>query len=235
MKVSIIIPAHNEEKSIARTLQAVLALDYPDFEVIVVDNASSDTTADIIKNFSTIKLVTETKKGTQYAREAGRKGATGEFIAFIDADCIPDPQWLNNGMRLLTTKKAVAVSGPYNYYDASFIFKILSNILQQVIYVSVNNILYFFGLGGIVIGGNVIVSSHALHDLGGLNTAISFYGDDTDLAKKLSKQGRVIFSQHFVIKSSARRFKRSGSLKVFYLYFMNFMWVICFDKPYGNR
>ena len=88
MKVSVVIPAHNEEKNIAETIQALLAQDYSDLEIIVVNNASSDRTEEVAKGFMEVgpyqvKVVYEPKKGLLSARERGRKEAEGLIIANI--------------------------------------------------------------------------------------------------------------------------------------------------------
>ena len=73
MKISVIIPAYNEEQYLGKTLEAVLAQDYPDFEVIVVDNASTDGTAKIARSFQKAKLGSERgRKRCQLVREEER-------------------------------------------------------------------------------------------------------------------------------------------------------------------
>ena len=84
-KISVVVPAYNEALVISSTLRAILAQDYPDFEVIVVNNASTDNTAEIVHGFEisgkipSVRLVHETKKGLLHARERGRKEARGQI------------------------------------------------------------------------------------------------------------------------------------------------------------
>src|SRR5689334_20387724 len=99
MKISVIIPAYNEEQALAATIQSVLDQNYPNFEIIIVNNASSDNTQEIAQRFP-VKVVLEPRKGLLYARERGRKEATGEIIANIDADCLPKSNWLSSGIKL---------------------------------------------------------------------------------------------------------------------------------------
>src|SRR3990167_5374338 len=107
MKVSVVIPAYNEEKWIGQTLEAILEQDYQDFEVIVVDNASTDKTSDIVKLFkdARITLINEPKKGILYAREAGRKIATGDILAQLDADCLTKKDWISNAVKKFENEK----------------------------------------------------------------------------------------------------------------------------------
>ena len=130
MKISVIIPAHNEEKYLRQTLEAILAQDYPDFEVIVIDNASTDRTAEIARSFPGVKLVSESRKGTMWACERGRQEATGEIIVRMDADCLPEKDWLVKGVALFADSKVSGSSGPYNYYDADSFFRNFSLYFQ---------------------------------------------------------------------------------------------------------
>ena len=93
--VSVVVPAHNEAEYLARCLDALHAQDYPRAacEIIVVDNASTDATADIAGHYA-VTLVHEPVLGVARARNAGLRAAKGEIIAFVDADCIPCREWL---------------------------------------------------------------------------------------------------------------------------------------------
>jgi glycosyltransferase involved in cell wall biosynthesis len=221
MKVSIIIPAHNEEASIENTLKAVFKQDYPDFEIIVVNNNSSDRTSEIAEGMG-VKVLLETRKGTQWARECGRKEATGEIIANLDADCLPDPKWITNGVEHFSSKKVVAVTGPYDYYDGTTFFRKASLLIQRNIYPFFNSLLQMIGRSAVVIGGNVFLRSDTLSKVGGYNTSITFYGDDTDTAKRMIKRGKVAFDKDLIVKTSARRFKQEGTLKIFVIYLYHF-------------
>ena len=220
-KVSIVIPAHNEEHCLAATLEKVCALGYPDFEVIVVDNASTDRTSEIAQRFP-VKLVHEEKKGLLHARERGRVEAQGEIIANIDADCLPDKDWLKKGVAILNAKQAVAVSGPYYYFDGSFIFRSTSFFAQKYVYTAVSQLMQRTKGLGILIGGNTLIRTSALKNIGGYDTSILFYGEDTNTARKLCTEGKIVFSPRFVMPTSARRFQNEGTLKVIGLYLFNF-------------
>ena len=95
--ISIIIPAYNEEAFLAATLQAIFSQDYEHFEVLVVDNGSSDRTAEIARTFP-VRLLHEKRQGTMWACECGRKQATGDIIVRMDADCLPPSDWLRRGV-----------------------------------------------------------------------------------------------------------------------------------------
>ena len=221
MKISIVIPAHNEEASIEGTILAALNQDYPDFEIIVVDNNCTDRTAEIASRMG-VKVVSEKNKGTQWARERGRKEAVGEIIASLDADCLPNPDWLKKGTKYFSSLKIVSVGGPYDYYDADESFRKFSLFFQKNIYSLFNTLMQFFHKGATSIGGNSFFRASALEKIGGYDTKFVFYGDDTDTAKRISKEGKVIFDKNLVVKTSARRLKSEGTLKISITYIYHF-------------
>ena len=221
MKVSIVIPAYNEEACIAATLEKVCALRYPDFEVIVVDNASGDRTGEIARTFP-VKVVREDKKGLLHARERGRVEASGDIIANIDADCLPHPDWLSGGVRHFGDRRVAAVSGPYYYFDGAPAFRASSFFLQKYVYAFFSHGMQAIGKTGVLIGGNTLVRASVLRDAGGYDTSIIFYGEDTDTARRVSEKGKIVFSPKFVMDTSARRFKNEGTLKITGLYLYHF-------------
>ena len=227
MKISVVIPAYNEEKNIADTIQAVLAQDYNDFEVIVVNNASKDKTAEVASKFP-VNLVHEQRKGLLWARECGRVNAKGDLIVNIDADCLPDSNWLSNGVRHFTDPSIVAVTGPYDYHDGDWLFRNVSLQIQKHLYHLMNSTIQFpyIKKGAVLIGGNNFIRSEVLKKTGGYNTALVFYGEDTDTAKRVSKYGKVKFDKNLQMKTSARRFKDEGTLNITIKYIYHFFKVI---------
>ena len=220
-KVSVIIPVYNEEKYILPTLNAIISQDYKNYELIIVNNASTDGTDAMIRYFiqstpTSVNIIyeTESRQGTNYARECGRRLATGDIIAMLDADCVPDFYWVSNGAKELQTKNTVAATGAYYYYDASILLRVFSLISQLVIFKFVNRVRQMNKKGAILIGGNAFVNAQLLQSIGGFNTNLTFYGDDIDIAIKMSKFGNVSYSTILTIKTSSRRYKACGFWKV---------------------
>jgi len=97
---SIVICTHNRCNVLQETLQELVHLDYPEdcYEIIIVDNASQDETRKIFNEAANrgknLRYVREEKLGLSYARNKGIENSSGEFIAFIDDDAIPEPDWL---------------------------------------------------------------------------------------------------------------------------------------------
>ena len=98
--VSVIVPVYNDERRIAGCVEALLAQTYPRdrYEVIVVDNGSTDATRAVVGRYPVTLLSETATRGSYAARNAGLRHARGEILAFTDSDCTPAPQWLAAGV-----------------------------------------------------------------------------------------------------------------------------------------
>ena len=94
--ISIVIPLYNKEKQIANTLQSVFKQTFQDFEIVVVDDGSTDNSVEEVEKFddSRIRLIYQTNAGVSAARNRGIEEARGELIAFLDADDEWKPEYL---------------------------------------------------------------------------------------------------------------------------------------------
>ena len=113
-RTSIVVPVRNGAETIEDCLGSILSLDHPAdaFEVIVVDNSSTDRTPAILKRFAgRIRIVQEAKRGAASARNCGVRAARGDLIAFVDADCVVDPQWLSQLLPPLASTRVGIVGG----------------------------------------------------------------------------------------------------------------------------
>lgn len=117
LKISIVIPAYNEEAYLADCLQAINKQTIAPDEVIVVDNNSTDKTAEIARQFPFVRLVNEPKQGLFHSRNHGMDLATGDVIGRIDADTVIDPHWVEVLHQRFASKKVFAASGPVGYHD----------------------------------------------------------------------------------------------------------------------
>ena len=110
--LSVIIPVYNDQKGIDKCIEALLSQNYPidHFEIIIVDNASWPP---IIKpsNSANVRLITCRIKGSYAARNAGIKEAMGDMLAFTDADCVPDKDWLFSGTNALNSCRRKCIIG----------------------------------------------------------------------------------------------------------------------------
>jgi len=111
-KVSVIIPAYNEEKSIAETIKSILASDYPDFEVIVVDDGSKDDTLKIAKRFEcdSVRVFHKENGGKGVALNFGIEKTKGKIIFSMDADTFVEPWSMKNMVRYFKDPKVMCVT-----------------------------------------------------------------------------------------------------------------------------
>ncbi|MCK4843967.1 MAG: glycosyltransferase family 2 protein, partial [Dehalococcoidia bacterium] len=175
--VSLVIPAYNEEKYLPLCLESIKKQDYTEqYEVIVVDNASTDNTARIALDWGA-KVVYESKRSPACARQKGAEAATGEIIAFIDADSQAPACWLSTIVsRFVREPKTVVISGPYAYFDAGSVARIASYI-GNFISITIDQIFRkVLNKGSAVWGSNFAVRRSALLEVGGFDTSIRFYG-----------------------------------------------------------
>lgn len=117
IRVSLVIPAYNEEHHLKACLESIAAQEAHPFEVIVVDNASTDHTASIAQSYDFVKLVTEKRQGVVFARDAGFNAARGDVIGRIDSDTQLPPTWVADVQRLFADTDFDAVSGRIHYHD----------------------------------------------------------------------------------------------------------------------
>lgn len=234
--ISFIIPARNEEESIGGTIESILK--QPERlvkEIIVADNGSTDRTPQIAEAYLKTKVVFATEPGTNPAREAGRKVATGDIIAFIDADNWLAPDWSETALKYLSRPGIVAVSGPYTYRDQNWLGKLIT-FYGFLLYAYPGYLLvrYILRIGSVLLGGNFAARREALEKIGGLDTRFKFFGDDVRTGKQLRKIGKVIFTPKLLVSSSSRRFRKHGYFKTILRYFLNFWWVMLFDRPFSK-
>lgn len=109
-RVSIVVPAYNCEATIADAVNSCLAQTYGDVEVIVVDDGSTDGTAQVLEQFGgRIRVLRQSNAGLAAARNAGSRAATGQFVAWMDADDLATPERLRVQVGVLASRPAIAL------------------------------------------------------------------------------------------------------------------------------
>ncbi len=234
MSISFIIPARNEEAYIGQTIESILKQPADLVkEIIVVDNNSADKTAKIAAGYPKVKIISEPQPGTNRARQKGFEAASGEIVAFIDADNWVSPNWSETAIKYLGRPRVVGVSGPYWHRDQNKIGQFFTYygflLVAYPIYFLVH---YVLKRGSVVLGGNLAAKRSAIVEIGGLDTSFAFFGDDANTGRRLRKIGKVIFTSRLKVLASARRFQKQGYFKTAFRYFINFLWVILFNKPF---
>lgn len=166
--ISVIVPTHNRLDDLLETLQSVFEQQYPRIEIIVVDNASTDSTADVVKGLTygekRLRYCYEEQPGVNVARNRGCLAAQSDLLAFIDDDEIAPPGWLSQLAAAMDQTGADAVGGPYEplWQKAPPGWLLRSRCMQET--------LSFVDFGPIrapvewLLGGNALYTRAALQD-----------------------------------------------------------------------
>ncbi len=120
LRVSLVIPAYNEEANLADCLHAISKQTVTPFEVIVVDNNSTDNTVAVARSYPFVKLMRERRQGVAYARDRGFNAARGDIIGRLDADSHLASDWVAQVQQLFADLSVDAATGIVGYRDVSF-------------------------------------------------------------------------------------------------------------------
>lgn len=116
--VSVIIPVFNDSERLKQCLQRLYVQSYPysEYEIIVVDNNSTENIYSVCQQFPNVQYIQEPKQGSYAARNQGLAIAKGEIIAFTDSDCLPEIDWITQGVKALSSSDAAIVAGHIEFY-----------------------------------------------------------------------------------------------------------------------
>lgn len=233
--LSIVIPVYNEEKYIGACLNSLKSQTYKNFEIIIVDNASTDKTVEIVTRHKAknVRLIHEPQKGIAFARKKGFAEAKGEIIVSTDADCTFSEDWLekiaahfDNSNPKNKNTVAVYGSGVLNY--ESKLKKILSRYLF-ILFLKLNNYLNKKNICGF----NFAVRKSAYEKSRGFDTSLSM-AEDVILGKSLKKEGNIVLDTNIYVYASPRRFEKN-QLKTLWTYTKSYLQTLWLNqKPKTN-
>jgi glycosyltransferase involved in cell wall biosynthesis len=239
MRLSFVVPAYNEEAYLPACLESILAQTRElgdTVEIIVVNNASTDRTREVALKYPGVRVVDEPRKGLTFARQAGFAASKGELIANVDSDSRLTPGWVKIVLDTFAREpRTVALSGPFVYYDLSPNQRVTVKVFYAAAFLIYALNRYVLRAGSMVQGGNFVLQREALQKIGGFNTAIAFYGEDTDIARRLNAVGNVKFTFDLKMFSSARRLKQEGMLTIAARYTINYLWTTFRKKPFTEE
>ena len=221
--ISVVIPAYNEEKFLRDCLRSVKKQQTPfPFEVIVVNNASSDNTGQIAKEEG-VHVIAEGRRGLAYARQKGLDAAKGDLLVYLDADVRLPDGWLEKIYRYFQHNPSVAaVSCDFRFYDAPWHLSFSQRFFDSLIMPVNNGVMRLLGKPEVLIGQSIALRKKLLKEAGGINLDFVFHGEDTSLAYRMHSQGKVRFLPQYFVYSSARRYKREGTLKTLFEYWTTY-------------
>lgn len=170
------------------------------------------------------------------ARQCGNQNATGNVLFYIDADTkIPKHLIRYVEHKFKQHRDLVALSGPYKYHDWNWhgrmILWLYHWLMVPVTQLIINRIL---NKGTVLYGGNFALRKTVLDKIGGFDVALEFWSEDTQIGRRMSREGKVRFYHKAYVFTSARRYYEEGLFRVLGRYVMNFLWDIFFHKPFSK-
>lgn len=200
MKITVIIPTYKSWDLLAKCLEALSQQSYSGpYEVIVVNNDVLNDIPDSLKIYDNVIFYQESKPGSYAARNKGIKHSTGEILAFTDADCIPQRNWLKAGVEELIRTNAGIVGG-----DVKLFFIDPQNPTAAEIYDNLTG----FDQKGYIKEGHCITANwfsfkSVIEECGGFNSDLKSNGD-SELSGKISKKYKVLYEEDALVLHPAR-------------------------------
>jgi len=204
-KITVVVPAKNEEEKIEKCLSAIFNQTLQPFEVIVVDGHSTDRTEEIARKFP-VRIFYDDYGSIGSARQVGIDNAKGEYVAFTDADCIPEKTWLENLSKELNSG-IVGVGGGTKNIGEGLWKKSISLALDSFLG-SANSVQdrvfkekrFVRSLSGC----NCMYRRSDIMKVGGFNIKLSI-NEDTEMGEKLRKFGKLLYIPNAIVLHNQNR------------------------------
>lgn len=186
-RISVVVCVYNGEETLRECIHGLQQLDYPDYEVLIVDDGSTDNTAAIAAECGSRVIRTE-NRGLSSARNSGMDAATGEIIAYVDSDAKPDPQWLTYLAHTFMTTSHVAVGGPNIAPPGDgFVPECVARSPGNPVHVLLSD-----RVAEHIPGCNMAVRKAALQEIGGFDGQFRIAADDVDACWRLQDAGGTL-------------------------------------------
>jgi glycosyltransferase involved in cell wall biosynthesis len=187
-RVSVVVCAYNAERTIDQCLASLAVLNYPDYEVIVVNDGSRDRTREIAKSYDYCRIIDQPNKGLSVARNVGAEAAMGEVIAYTDSDCVADADWLTYLVAKMEASNLVACGGP-NFPPPE------DSLVPAAVAVAPGgptHVLLSDETAEHIAGCNMAFRRKELLQLGGFDPVYRAAGDDVDICWRFQDAGYTI-------------------------------------------
>lgn len=200
--ITVVVPVLNEEALLPFTLASIRSQTFKNYEVIVVDNGSTDRSPEIGRAFADRFLI-EAERGPIRAMHRGILAANGQFVTCCDADTVYPERWLEKMVDRLERRHVVAVYGPIAFRENDSILRILTLTGYCIL-------AWMSRLFGVPLGGaaNLGIRRDVYFACGGYQVECEAASQDFRLLKRLSNFGKVCFSPKIACYTSNRRFMK---------------------------
>lgn len=228
-KVSVVIPAYNEERYIEGCLKSLVnqTLRRDEFEIVVVDGGSTDRTAELAKEYADM-VIQQKSEGVGGARNDGVEVANAEFIATTDADVILPEGWLE---RICADFEAmedvVTVYGPIYPIENRIKYRFLIWLFNKLVHLSAKLKTFYATLGA-----NTAFRKVCFLEIGGYSTIPA--GDDYEITSRLKHWGEIYYDPKLSVGFSMRRMEQFGVLRTLYVWTSNVLAVKRGKSPKVN-
>src|SRR5262245_37983255 len=186
-RVSVVVCTYNGGRTLDQCLRSLGALDYPDYEVIVVDDGSADNVREIVGRFPEVSAIHQSNLGLSAARNFGLRARTGEIVASTDDDCFADPDWLTHLVYRLHRTGAAGVGGPNLTPEDGWLAACVAACPGQPTHVLLSD-----QVAEHIPGCNMAFRKDALLAVNGFDPLYRKAGDDVDLCWRLQQAGMWI-------------------------------------------
>ena len=187
-RVSVVVCAYNAERTMDACLASLEVLNYPDYEVIVVNDGSRDRTLEIAESYPYCRIISQPNKGLSVARNVGAEAATGEIVAYTDSDCVADPDWLAYLIAKMEAGGLTACGGP-NFPPPE------DRLVPAAVAVAPGgptHVLLSDEVAEHIAGCNMAFRRETLLGLGGFDPVYRAAGDDVDICWRFQDAGHTI-------------------------------------------
>ncbi|GJL55958.1 MAG: hypothetical protein NPIRA02_30900 [Nitrospirales bacterium] len=185
--ISVVVCSYNGSRTIRDCLEALQQLAYPQYEVIVVNDGSTDNTEDIAREYP-CRVISTTNQGLSNARNTGMRAASGDIVAYTDDDAYPDPHWLTYLAHMFLTTSHAAIGGPnLPPKDDGWIAECVAHAPGGPIHVLLDD-----QLAEHIPGCNMAFRKRHLQAIGGFDPQYRAAGDDVDICWRLQERGWTI-------------------------------------------
>lgn len=212
LPISVVIPALNEEQEIEHCLESLFLQTHTAFEIIVVDNGSTDATASLAEKWG-VRVIVETQRGISCARQAGFDAARGTIVASTDADTVVSPNWLALIEEAFRERpKTVGVFGPFRYqpHSAPNAFTNRLSPYCSTCLVAAQWVTWKLGYPHFP-GSNFAVEREAFFEVCGFrspeNATFYSYWEDVQLGLKLNRIGEIRYLPDLAVSASGRKLR----------------------------
>ena len=225
-RISVVIPAYNEEKNIKACLRALGSQTTKPYEIIVANNNSTDKTAAIAHEYGA-RVILAPEQGYVFGLKVGMSATSGDVVAVVDADTLVATNWIEIITKTFSDPAIVGATGSIHIKDGGFFSRINDAAYKYFLIIN-------FALNTPhLVGFNFAVRKDALDKINGLDTRYKM-GPDVELGLRLRHVGKVVYVDDMVVYPSMRRWEENP-LKTFIEYSRSYIFTVLLKRPAGVK